>query len=87
MKQSNRRMAQVSFRLSKDLYDNLQKLKKALRVSDDSEAIRFCMVYTIAAMDKLDEKTFSEAFAIALGETFFSNAENGKTGVKKQRNP
>ncbi len=83
MKQSNRRTTQVSFRLSEDLYNSLQALKKALRVSDDSEAIRFCMVYTIAAMDKLNEKTLSEAFAIALSETFFESRPKSKN--RKER--
>lgn len=86
MKHSNRRTTQISFRLSEDLRNDLDKLKKSLHAGDDSEAIRFCMVYTIASMDNLDKDKLSEAFAIALGETLFGGGnkiENTATSEKK----
>ena len=71
MRHTNRKTTQLSLRLSVELYNDLQKLKRSLKVTEDSEALRFCIIYTIASISQLDEKTISEALSEAIIKTLF----------------
>lgn len=56
----------------------MQKLRQSLKVQDDSKTIRFCIIFTLATIDKLDENKITEALALAFGETFFNNKDKDK---------
>lgn len=64
----------ISMKMSVDMYDELQKLRKTLKQQNDSKTIRFCITFTLATIERLDDKAITAALAIAFGETFF----NGK---------
>lgn len=67
------RSKHISIKIPEDMYDDLQKLRQSLRVQDDSKAIRFCITFTLATIEKLDDTKITEALALAFGETFFNN--------------
>ncbi len=63
----------ISMKMDIEMYNELQKLRKSLKQQDDSKAIRFCITFTLATIERLDDKKITEALALAFGETFFNN--------------
>lgn len=63
----------VTLKIPEDMLLDLEQLRKSLKVQDNSKAIRFCILFTLVTVEKLDTEKITEALAIAFGETFFND--------------
>lgn len=69
---------QVVFKLPEYMYDDLQGLKRTLKLREDSKAVRFCITYTLMSIEKIDENQISNALAVAISDLLFGNGNGRK---------
>jgi len=74
-----RKLIPVNFRAPPEVMSDLALLRKRLRLKDNSKVLRFCITYTVACMEKLDEETLTEALGLAVAQALFENGgEEGR---------
>lgn len=66
----------LNFRLPGYMYADMKKLGTMLHLKEDSKIIRFCIVYTISSLSKLDKVTVVESLGLAIGDMMFADKDD-----------
>lgn len=65
----------INFRLPDYMYNDMKKLGLNLRLKENSKIIRFCIIFTITALSKLDKDVITESLGIAIGDMMFGTED------------